>query len=147
MKGNIFRVPGPLCGEFIGPGEFPTQRPVTRNFDVFFDLRLNKRLNKQPRGWSFETPSWSVWRHCNVVGRGEQHDTRKYRLISKIVILLEAQWNSISYEVKCLKITSDITISFWIKYTFFRKNKNSVEIDKVCWFEFYCPPPPPPPPP
>ena len=27
--------------------EFPAQRPVTRNFDVFFDLRLNKRLSKQ----------------------------------------------------------------------------------------------------
>ena len=24
-------------------GEFPTQRPVTWNFDVFFDLRHNKR--------------------------------------------------------------------------------------------------------
>ena len=45
-NGNIFRVTGPLCGEFTGPGEFPTQRPVTRSFDVFFDLRLNKRLNK-----------------------------------------------------------------------------------------------------
>ena len=31
-----------------GPGEFPTQRQVTRSFDVFFDLRLNKRLSKQP---------------------------------------------------------------------------------------------------
>ena len=29
------------------PGEFPEQRPVTRSFDVFFDLRLNKRLSKQ----------------------------------------------------------------------------------------------------
>ena len=29
------------------PGEFPTQRPVTRSFDVFFDLRLNKLLSKQ----------------------------------------------------------------------------------------------------
>ena len=28
-------------------GEFPAQRPVTRGFDVFFDLRLNKRLSKQ----------------------------------------------------------------------------------------------------
>ena len=26
---------------------FPAQRPVTRNFDVFFDLSLNKRLSKQ----------------------------------------------------------------------------------------------------
>ena len=31
--------------------EFPAQRPVTRSFDVFFDLRLNKRLSKQ------------LWRH------------------------------------------------------------------------------------
>ena len=29
-------------------GEFPAQRPVTRSFDIFFDLRLNKRLSKQP---------------------------------------------------------------------------------------------------
>ena len=28
------------------PGEFPAQRPVTRSFDVFFYLRLNKRLSK-----------------------------------------------------------------------------------------------------
>ena len=55
----------PLCGEFTGPGEFPAQRPVMRNFDVFFDLRLNKRLSKQTWGWWFETPSWSLWRHCN----------------------------------------------------------------------------------
>ena len=27
-------------------GEFSAQRPVTRSFDVFFDLRLNKRLSK-----------------------------------------------------------------------------------------------------
>ena len=48
-NGNIFRVIGPLCGEFTGPGDFPTQRPVTRSFDVFFDLRLKyKRLSKQP---------------------------------------------------------------------------------------------------
>ena len=33
------------------PGEFPSQRPVTRSFDVLFDLRLNKRLSKQSRGW------------------------------------------------------------------------------------------------
>ena len=65
-NGNIFRVTGPLCGEFTGPGEFPTQRPVTRSCDVFFDLHLNKRLSKQPSGWWFETPSWSLWHHCNV---------------------------------------------------------------------------------
>ena len=47
-NGNIFRVTGHLCGEFTGPGEFPAQRPVTRSFGVFFDLRLHKQLSKQP---------------------------------------------------------------------------------------------------
>ena len=49
------------------PGEFPTQRPVTRSFDVFFDLHLNKRLSKQPWGWWFETLSCPLWPHRNEV--------------------------------------------------------------------------------
>ena len=48
------------------PGEFPAQRPVTRSFDVFFDLRLNKRLSKQSRGWWFGTLSCPLWCYCNV---------------------------------------------------------------------------------
>ena len=34
--------------------------------NVFFDLRLNKRLNKQSWGWWLETLSRPLWRHCNV---------------------------------------------------------------------------------
>ena len=64
---NIFRVTGHLCGEFTGPGEFPTQRPVTRSFDVYFDLCPNKRLSKQWWGWWFETLSCSLWRHRNDI--------------------------------------------------------------------------------
>ena len=64
-NGNIFRVTGHLCGEFTGPGEFPTQRPVTRSFDVYFDLRPNKRLSKHSLGWWFETLSPPLWRHRN----------------------------------------------------------------------------------
>ena len=48
------------------PGEFPTQRPVTRSFDVYFDLRLNKRLCKQSCGWWFETLLCPLWRHSNA---------------------------------------------------------------------------------
>ena len=48
-------------------GEFPTQRLVTRNFDVSFDLRLKQQLSKQwARRW-FETPSCSLWRHYNAM--------------------------------------------------------------------------------
>ena len=57
-----------ICaGNSLVPGEFPAQRPVTRSFDVFFDLRLNKRLSKQSWGWWFETLSHPSWRHRNDV--------------------------------------------------------------------------------
>ena len=64
-NGNIFHVTGPLCGDFTGHRWIPAQRPVTRSFDVFFDLRLNKRLSKQSRRRWFETPSHSLWRICS----------------------------------------------------------------------------------
>ena len=48
-------------------GGFPTQRPVMRSFDVFSDLRLNKRLSKQSICRWFETPLRSLWRHCSGI--------------------------------------------------------------------------------
>ena len=61
-----------LCvGNSPVTGEFPTQRPVTRSFDVFFDLRLNTRLSKQWWCWWFETPSRSLWRHFNAMWQWE----------------------------------------------------------------------------
>ena len=47
-------------------GEFPAQRPVTRTFDVIFDLRVNGRLS-QSWGWWFVTSSRLLWRHSNVL--------------------------------------------------------------------------------
>ena len=54
-------------------GEFPAQRSVTQSFDVFFDLRLNKRLSKQSWGWWFETLSRPLWRHSNDVYRSTEN--------------------------------------------------------------------------
>ena len=48
-------------------GEFSAQRTMARSFDVFFDLRLNKRLRKQSRPWWFEMPSRSLWLRCKIV--------------------------------------------------------------------------------
>ena len=57
-----------LCvGNSRVTGEFPTQRPVTRSFYVFYDLRSHKRLSKQSWGRWSETPSCSLWCHCNDV--------------------------------------------------------------------------------
>ena len=60
-------------------GEFPAQRPVTMSFGVFFDLRLNKRLSKQSWGWWSETPSRSLWRHCNeeMISESQQNKAQK----------------------------------------------------------------------
>ena len=57
-----------LCaGNSPVTSEFPSQRPVTRSFDVSLICALNKRLSKQSRGWWFETTSRSSWRHCNDI--------------------------------------------------------------------------------
>ena len=51
-------------------GEFPTRRPVTWSFDVFFDLRLNKRLNKHSWAQASHQPiEWwkSVLTVCRCV--------------------------------------------------------------------------------
>ena len=80
-NGNIFRVTGPLRGEFPGPGEFAAQRPVTRSFDVFFDLRLiNDWVNKRHAG--------DLRRHCghydvNVMCRQEGPVTLTWRKFHK----------------------------------------------------------------
>ena len=82
------------------PGEFPTQRPVTRSFGVFFDLRLNKRLSKQPWGWWFETQSLSLWRHCNGLFL--------YRGRNSMGAILHA---TLSINFPCMK-----SIIFWLKF-------------------------------
>ena len=51
-------------------GGFPSQRDSNAGFDVFFNVCLNKRLNKQTKRWWFETPSFSLWHHRNF------HSTR-----------------------------------------------------------------------
>ena len=71
-NGNISATLAICVGNSPVTGEFPTQRPVTRSFDVFFDLRLNKRLSKQSWGRWFATLLRPLWRHCN--GSRVMHD-------------------------------------------------------------------------
>ena len=109
-NGNIFRVTGPLCGEFTGPGEFPAQRPVTRSFDVFFDLRLNKRLSKRPWGWWFETPVWSLWRHRNGIVRSlfaRSHPTTP--ILLKCTVKFPVDGGIRNNIFKCISLTE----TFW----------------------------------
>ena len=73
-NGNIFRVTCHLCGEFTGPGEFPAQRLVTRNFDVFFDLCLDN-------GW---------------VNNREAGDLRRHRAHYDVIVMKDTFFKSVA---------------------------------------------------
>ena len=67
-NGNIFPVTGHLCGEFTGHRWIPLTKASDAELWCFFDLWLEyKRFSKQWWCWWFETPSHSLWRHCNVL--------------------------------------------------------------------------------
>ena len=80
-NGNIFRVTGPLCGEFTGHWWIPLKKASDAELWYLFILCLNKRLSKQSRGWWFETLSRPLWRHCNaeiVIGSLHNESKRTY---------------------------------------------------------------------
>ena len=60
-NGNIFRVTGPWARNWPVTGEFPTQRPVTRSFDVFLNLA---RTN----GWVTTRDTGDLRRHRTHYG-------------------------------------------------------------------------------
>ena len=73
-----------------------SQMPITRSFDVFFDLRQNKRLSKQLRRRWFKTSSRSLWSHCNVLSQ-----TLTYRRFSSTAVDISAcmmNYNLLFYE-------------------------------------------------
>ena len=49
---------------------------------------LNKRLSKQSWGWWFDTPSRSLWRHCNVMPSSSQpsHGLMSSRIVHQLNI-------------------------------------------------------------
>ena len=88
-------------------GGFPSQRPVTWSFDAFFDLRLEKQLSKQSRRRWFETPSHSLWRHCN----------------DKLIFVCHHQWGRISHAPAFSVSRNDRNC----KYIFMSSQNNSIQ--------------------
>ena len=87
-----------LCaGNSPVTGEFPSQWPVTRSFDVCFDLRLNKRLSKQSRRRWFEMPSHSLWCHSDWW----THATN---------ILWSLHWNPVNI-IRCFDFCSNVAVT------------------------------------
>ena len=100
-NGNMFRVTGRLCGNSPVTGEFPTLRPVTRSFDCFFNVHLDKRLSKQSWGWWLETLSCPLWHHCNDI---EKKIRQSFGTHSEL--LLHVTWQSLFNTVTCKALFS-----------------------------------------
>ena len=111
-NGNIFRVAGHLCEEFTG--EFPTQTTVTLSYDVYFDLRPNKRLSKQSWGWWFETPSRPLWRHGN-----EFIEMKMFRWRNPLHLLHQklSFWQLTMQPMSTISSKNDIFHSMFIRVT------------------------------
>ena len=86
-NGNIFHVTGPSWGETIGTGGYPSQKPLTWSFDVFFVLHLNKRLSKQWWGWWFVMPSCPLWHHCNDKNQLTHWGRVRHICVGKLTII------------------------------------------------------------
>ena len=109
-NGNFFRVLALCAGNSPVTCEFPTQRPVTRSFDIFVDLRLNKWFSKQSWGWGFEKPPWSLWRHRNASLDGNRFH------------IMTSSWvagKSIHYIPKYMHTALLLFVLFWVSVACF----------------------------
>ena len=66
-NGNIFCVTGLLCGEFTGHRWIPPHKGPWRRALMFSLICARINLSKQSWVWWLESPSWSLWHHCNVI--------------------------------------------------------------------------------
>ena len=132
---------GSISPRFAGnspvTGEFHSQRLVTRSFDVFSDLRLNKRFNKQCWSWWFETASHPLWRHWNATIRKRytgKYSTQKARN-SCVCIFLNHIMNISNIRAIKRTIVFDFIIWLHSSMTFsnIRTIKRTTVFDFIIW--------------
>ena len=112
-NGNIFRVTGHLCGEFIAHRRIP--RPKASDAELLcFLWHLNKWLSKQSWGWWFETPSRPLCRHSNVTCHQTYYISRTLAG-NKIIFVCQRCSNYIFIvylkhmaSIECAKISSSL---------------------------------------
>ena len=72
-NGNNFRVTDPLCREFTGHRWIPLTKDSDAELWCFLWSAPELTFSKQSWGWWFETPSCSLWRHCDVKNVSDTH--------------------------------------------------------------------------
>ena len=121
IKWKHFRIYWPFVREPPLTGEFPSQRPVTRSFDIFFHLLLTKRSSKQSRRWWSPTPSRLLWRHCDVI-HSKQCGVMAFYGVGKLSDNWFRQWlgtcaNSVHYCDAIMGTVASQITSLTIVYT------------------------------
>ena len=110
IKWNHFRVT--ICaGNSPVIGELPAQRPVTRSFDVFICAWINAWVNKQSRGWWFETPSRPLRRHCNVLV--VSCDPLTHTLQGLCSLNRRTSYRKISWSLEAARLDIIMIVSLW----------------------------------
>ena len=112
------------------PGEFPTQRPVTLSFDVYFDLRLNKRLSKQSQGWWFETLLCPFWLHSNELWRHQNGN------IFRVTGPLWGASNA-SIDISC-DVCFSKRFNKYLSCRWFETRRRSFNINVIMMFKILC---------
>ena len=118
------------------PCEFTAQWQVTRSFDVFFDMRPNKRLSKQSRGWWFETPSRPNWRHyndtlCVVINTTGISVPYNITVVILVLILLAERllfWYHLKYATSNIFAPTELCLLWSSMHTYHLKYKRFVLI-------------------
>ena len=91
-NGNIFRVTGPLWGEFTGNRWIPLTKASDAELWCSLCSGLEQRLSKPSRCLWFETPSRPLWRHCNGQSWQSQMSWRKICIRSSATTMMTRLW-------------------------------------------------------
>ena len=132
------------------PFVWAIHRPVTRCFDVFFDLCLNQQLSNHWRRRLFETPSRSIWCHYygtfhkNRLGIIEPKTSYFYKMSLFLMMQAKTSWDIVSgtiNEIANIVLYEFVLIISWklaimfIEMKISRKDINGNCLVKRHWIE------------
>ena len=131
------------AGNLPVSGEFPAQRPVTRSFDIFFDLRRDKRLSKQSWGWWFETLSCPLWRHCNGWRRFVQSYVLSWFDIYRFTNILQGYFTGTFATILSSQMAVNQPWRMWVNIYYHSTeidviNKHNETVFHILWDVLYC---------
>ena len=108
--GNNFRVTGFCEGNPPVTVGFLTQRPASRNFDVFFDLRLNSWATNRDAGI---LRRHLLWRHCNATGFPKEYSyvqsQNPFLYICQMLLIMNCRTKTTNHHPRFLIFSSEWT--------------------------------------